>query len=122
MSPTRRDRLTIMAQILSIAREGTLKTQIMYRANISFAQLNEYLSFLQEIRLLKVNSEEGRTAYKTTSKGHVYLRSFAKIKDLLRKRGNLCPACGSSIRPDFKLCPHCGKKLSSSIETVKAEG
>ncbi len=81
----RRDRLSIMAQILSIAREGTLKTQIMYRANLSFAQLNEYLSFLQEIRLLRVNSEEGRTTYKTTSKGIKYLESFSKIKDLLKK-------------------------------------
>jgi predicted transcriptional regulator len=85
LSHKRRDRLTIMAQILNIAREGTLKTQIMYRANLSFAQLNEYLSFLQEIRLLKVNSEDGRTTYKTTSKGIKYLENFSKIKDLLRK-------------------------------------
>ena len=85
LSHKRRDRLTIMAQILSIAREGTLKTQIMYRANLSFAQLNEYLSFLQEIRLLKVNSEDGRTTYKTTSKGIKYLENFSKIKELLKK-------------------------------------
>jgi len=76
-----------MAQILSIAREGTLKTQIMYRANLSFAQLNEYLSFLQEIRLLRVNSEEGRTTYKTTSKGIKYIETFSKVKDLLKKDG-----------------------------------
>ena len=123
MSQSRRDRLTIMAQVLNVAREGTLKTQIMYRANLSFAQLNEYLPFLQEIRLLKVNSEDGKTTYKTTSKGNKYLENFSKIRELLKRdRGNLCPTCGGSIDPDFKLCPYCGKKLSSSIETMKAEG
>jgi predicted transcriptional regulator len=35
----RRDKLSIIAEILEIAKNGTLKTQIMYRANLSFAQL-----------------------------------------------------------------------------------
>ena len=95
--------MSIMAQILSIAREGTLKTQIMYRANLSFAQLNEYLSFLQEIRLLKVNSEEGRTTYKTTSKGIKYLESFSKIKDLLKKDHQHNPADIHSNRSAYFL-------------------
>jgi hypothetical protein len=38
--------------------EGSFKTQIMYRANLSFAQLNEQLSFLQEVKLLKVKTED----------------------------------------------------------------
>jgi len=84
----RRSRLVIYADILIVAREGTLKTQIMYRAKLSFDQLNEYLSFLQEIRLLKLNSEDGRTTYKTTSKGIKYLEYFSKIKDLLKKEPN----------------------------------
>ncbi len=122
MSRARRDRLTIMAQVLSIAREGTVKTQVMYRANLSFAQLNEYLSFLQEVKLLKINTQDGRTIYKTTPKGLKYLENFAGIKDLLQRESkHLCPACGGSIRPDFKLCPYCGKKLSS-IKTAKVEG
>ena len=95
--------MSIMAQILSIAREGTLKTQIMYRANLSFAQLNEYLSFLQEIRLLKVNSEEGRTTYKTTSKGIKYLENFSKIKDLLKKDHQHNPADIHSSRSAYFL-------------------
>ncbi len=81
----RRDRLTIMAQILDIAREGTLKTQIMYRANLSFAQLNEYLDLLKEVNLLLVNSEEGRVMYKTSSKGMTYLKNFSTIKELLQQ-------------------------------------
>ena len=81
----RRDRLTIMAQILDIAREGTLKTQIMYRANLSFAQLNEYLALLQEVKLLRVNAEDGRRTYRTMLKGIKYLENFSTIKELLKK-------------------------------------
>ena len=81
----RRDRLYIISEILTIAKDGSLKTQIMYRANLSFAQLNEYLSFLLKIKLLKVLTENERTIYKTTIKGIKYLQNYEKITDLLRK-------------------------------------
>ncbi len=103
MPRKRRDRLTIMAEILKIAREGTLKTQIMYRANLSFAQLNDYLSFLKEAKLLKVNTTEGRTIYKTTSKGVKYLENFVKVKELLKKTGEHNPRGIQSNRPKYLL-------------------
>ncbi len=103
MSRKRRDRLTIMAQILNIAREGTLKTQIMYRANLSFAQLNEYLSFLQKMKLLKVNTTDGRIIYKTTPKGFKYLENFAGIKELLEKTGEHNSKGVHSNRPLYFL-------------------
>ena len=82
----RRDRLTIIAQILNIAREKTLKTQVMYRANLSFAQVNYYLSFLQEVGFLDVRTKDGRTIYERTLKGVNYLKHFAKATDLLRRQ------------------------------------
>ena len=99
----RRDRLTIMAQILDIAREGTLKTQIMYRANLSFAQLNEYLALLQEVKLLRVNTEDGRTTYRTTLKGIKYLENFSTIKELLKKTPKNNPRELHSNRPMYFL-------------------
>jgi predicted transcriptional regulator len=81
----RRDRLYIISEVLSIAKDGSLKTQIMYRANLSFAQLNEYLSFLLKIKLLKVVTENERVVYKTTTKGLKYLQNYEKITSLLRK-------------------------------------
>ena len=80
----RRDRLYIMAEVLEIAKNGSLKTQIMYRANLSFAQLNDYLDFLLEVGLLRESSEEGKTVYGTTKKGVRFLRNYYKIRDLLR--------------------------------------
>ena len=79
----RRNRLYIIAEILNIAEEGSLKTQIMYRANLSFAQLNEYLSILTEMDLLQVHNEDRKTVYKTTPKGGKYLDSYKEISTLL---------------------------------------
>jgi len=83
----RRDRLYIIADILVIAKDGSLKTQIMYRANLSFAQLKEYLNFLLKRELLKVNTENRKTFYKTTSKGVKYLENYEEISNLLRRGG-----------------------------------
>jgi predicted transcriptional regulator len=79
----RRNRLYIMAEILGIAKDGCLKTQIMYKANLSFAQLNEYLSFLIEINLLKIQKENGKKIYETTDKGNEYLEKYKDIANLL---------------------------------------
>jgi predicted transcriptional regulator len=81
----RRDRLYIIAQILEISKSGCLKTQIMYRANLSFAQLNEYLSFLTKVNLLKPKIEDNKTLYVTSSKGNQYLEKYEDIADLLEE-------------------------------------
>jgi len=83
----RRDRLHIMAEILEVALEGTLKTQVMYKANLSFAQLNEYLRLLLDLKLLEFVGNTNKKFYKTTSKGAHYLKSYRKIRELLKKEG-----------------------------------
>ena len=39
-----RDRFCIIAEILVVTKDGSLKPQIMYRADLGLSQLNEYLS------------------------------------------------------------------------------
>ena len=79
----RRDRLYIISEILTLAKGGCLKTQIMYRANLSFAQLNEYLSFLIKMDLLKVKNENRRNTYRTTAKGEKYQEKYKDLANLL---------------------------------------
>ncbi|MFC1486239.1 winged helix-turn-helix domain-containing protein [Thermoproteota archaeon] len=79
----RRDRLYIIAEILTIAKDGRLKTQIMYRANLSFTQLNDYLSFLTRMDLLQVQKENRKNIYSTTIKGDRYLEKYKDIAYLL---------------------------------------
>lgn len=79
----RRNRIYIIAEILTIAKEGSLKTQIMYRANLSFTQLSDYLSFLTGISLLEIHNENGKQIYRTTAKGDKYLEKYEDIANLL---------------------------------------
>ena len=88
-SHSRRDRLYIIAEILSIAKDGTLKTQIMYKANLSFTQLNNYLKLLIEFNLMKVNEEDDRNVYRTTAKGCRFLERYKEILKLLNSNENV---------------------------------
>lgn len=81
----RRDHLFIMAEILEVTIDGALKTQVMYRANLSFAQLNEYLKLMLDLKLLETIKNTERTLYKTTTKGVRYLQSYRELRDLLKK-------------------------------------
>ena len=84
----RRDRLYIIAEIFEIAKDGTLKTQITYKANLSFSQLNEYLNLLVKLNLLESKQINGRVIYRTTDKGFKYLDSYKEILQLLKNTKN----------------------------------
>jgi len=80
----RRDKLCIIAEILEIAKEGTLKTQIMYKANLSFAQLNEYLKFMLKIKLMQKLTNQGKDVYIATEKGLDFLQRQCELTELLK--------------------------------------
>lgn len=80
----RRDKLYIIAEILEIAKGGTLKTQVMYRANLSFTQLNDYLGFMLKIALLDKDAISNREVYRATAKGIDFLERYHEITELLK--------------------------------------
>src|SRR4030066_2385277 len=80
----RRDKLCIMAEVLEIAKEGTLKTQIMYKANLSFAQLNEYLKFMIKIKLMEKVVNGGKDVYISTEKGLDFLQRQCELSEMLK--------------------------------------
>ena len=79
----RRDRLKIMAEIMEVAKGGKLKTRIMYMVNLSFSQVNEYLSFLTEMGFLSVRVDNGRKIYETTTKGKSFIENYMDMAKLL---------------------------------------
>jgi predicted transcriptional regulator len=88
----RRDRLYIIAEILDIAKDGALKTQIMYKANLSFSQLNTYINLLLETQLLEILKKNKRTIYKTTKRGVEYMQSYKEVLETLSGNSNdNCP-------------------------------
>lgn len=79
----RRDKLNIIAEIIEIAREGALKTQIMYKANLSFSQLGEYLTFMAKTGLLQKYDESGRDVYCATTKGIDFYHRHIELIELI---------------------------------------
>ena len=79
-----RNRLGIVANILTIAKNGALKTHLMYRANLSYTMLCDYLKFLRENELISETyyQEEKVTIFKTTEKGNRFLESYLALKEL----------------------------------------
>ncbi|UCE29422.1 MAG: hypothetical protein JSV85_01450 [Candidatus Bathyarchaeota archaeon] len=64
-SPRRRARHDIIIKILKTAKDGEKKTNIMFKARLSFSQLEQYLSSLEKGGFL---SEKSGT-WRTTKKG-----------------------------------------------------
>jgi predicted transcriptional regulator len=79
----RRDQLSIVANMLDIARKGSLKTKIMYKANLSFTQLNDYLAFLLDNGLIIQSYVDGKEGYVITSKGLGFLKRHNELTKML---------------------------------------
>lgn len=86
-----RSRVEILASILNVAGHGTLKTHIMYKANLSHRQLEKYLAFLESNGMLhETVNEMGTRVYQVTDKGIEFLNDFARLSkaygsEILRK-------------------------------------
>jgi len=83
--PKRRDKLVIMTEIIGIAIKGTSKTQIMYKANLSFSQLKRYLALLSHHSLLERSAYDGKEVYKATQKGVEFMERQQQIIDLINE-------------------------------------
>jgi predicted transcriptional regulator len=83
----RRDQLVIMAEIVDITKKGTTKTDIMFRANLSFSQLNQYLTILTQANLLEKLSINGKEIYKATKKGSEFMERQYQIINFINVNG-----------------------------------
>ena len=71
----RRSKLDIYADILKVARDGAKKTQIVYKANLNFKIIKEYLSILM-LKGLVDNSDQD---FITTKQGTIFLENYQKL-------------------------------------------
>jgi len=83
----RRDRHDIVAEILKTARVGRIKTHIMYKAKLSYSQINTYLGMLVEKGFLENHTVQRRngtvTVYKTTPKGVLFIENIETVNQML---------------------------------------
>ena|SRR5437870_1316575 len=82
-----RSRADIIALILQSSMSGgATKTRLMYRAFLSYTQIQEYLQLLISKGLIM--HEEGTQLYKLTEKGLHFIRSYEQISDVLAIGGS----------------------------------
>ncbi len=82
----KRGRIDIINQILETANGGvTTKIKIMYKANLSYAQLKDYLMTLSNKNLLSYDLNTN--TFKTTEKGIMFLKIYNKLDDIMRDEG-----------------------------------
>ncbi len=75
----KRERLEIMAEILLYCNQQKGKTNIMYRTNLNYAQLQCYLKSLTSQGLLMSQANK----YTTTEKGQRFLELFNQLNEIL---------------------------------------
>jgi len=81
----RRSNIEVIADMLRLGEAG--KTEIMYSANMSYAQLQKYLKFLLQLGLIdKVTVGNPIVTYRVTKKGLRLLKSIDSILEMLELR------------------------------------
>lgn len=78
-----RSRTDITSQILEAANGGATMTTIMFKAYLSYAQLQDYLSMMLVNDLLEY--VEGERRYKSTEKGMQFVEAYYKIRNMTAK-------------------------------------
>lgn len=81
----KRSDIDIIADILKEAKKVKRKTRIMYSCNLSYKQLEIYLTFLLEVKLLESLSDKrgSWTSFRITSKGSKFLSAYKELKILM---------------------------------------
>jgi predicted transcriptional regulator len=79
----RRDQFVIISDMLSFAITGVKKTELMYKAGLSSAQLQKYVRLLFRSELLELSNRKKRIIYVTTAKGKCFLETFVELARLL---------------------------------------
>jgi predicted transcriptional regulator len=81
-----RGKIQIMGDVLALGTSGIKKTHVMYRANLSYEQVQLYLGELISKRLIAqdVSSPDG-VVYRTTEKGREFLQYYTRLTEFLEE-------------------------------------
>jgi predicted transcriptional regulator len=83
----RRSNIEIIADMLKVGENGAGKTEIMYSANMSYAQIQKYLGFLLSHGFInKVKVGNPVVTYQVTDKGGDLLKNINGIIEVLEFR------------------------------------
>lgn len=67
---------------------GIIKpTRLLYKSNLSYNKMVEYLSELEDSSLINIQKQEERKLISITEKGHYYVSELRKARNLARSIG-----------------------------------
>ena len=90
MENKKRNRLEIIYDILTVIKQknGTIKpTHILYKSNLSYAMMEEYLAELLEKEFILAQVKDGKKTYAITEKGIQYLDKYRLITEFSESFG-----------------------------------
>lgn len=99
-----RDRVSIVAAVLDAVGAGSVKTRIMFAANLNYRLLEKYLAASLDLGFVQAN---GGT-YSLTSHGHEFLQQYKRfqlkysrvqktLRSLAEERGLLKRQCQNTL-------------------------
>ena len=86
----KRTRLEVIKDILEVikSRNGKIKpTHILYKSNLSYIMMEDYLSELKEKRFITETSKTRGKTYQITEKGSEYLRKYSLVSEFTESFG-----------------------------------
>jgi predicted transcriptional regulator len=75
-----RGKLEIMADVVYLSTSGIKKTHIMYKANLSYEQINRYLRELLKLQFIENAIDDGAVIYRATEKGRLFLHYYNMMR------------------------------------------
>jgi predicted transcriptional regulator len=113
-----RDRLQIVADILSIANARAKKTRIMYQANLSYRLLCRYLDEVVDAGLIKPEDDD---CYGLTAKGKEFLSRHEEYTKRCQSLEEHVNSVNDERNALVKMCSSTSKIRGSSHRRERSE-
>ena len=85
---TRRDDVTIVAEILERASTELAKSRVCYEAKLSSKMVNKYLGLMMEAQLMEAVPLGSKASFQISDKGKRFLQFYHEIEALLETDEN----------------------------------
>lgn len=114
-----RDRVDIVAEILEMAHQGVVKTNIMWKAGLNSFMLNKYVGLMMNAKLLEKVLLNKKVVYKATHRGIEFLYHCHEIERLLETESDANKPNGRT--PLLPRIIQCATPLDAHAEPRKEE-
>jgi predicted transcriptional regulator len=113
---TKRGRLEIIHEILVLCFKPSKKTNILYKCNLSYSQLQKYLGFLMTHDLISQSKSRRTNLYIITEKGKAFIESYEELNRHLEEEKRLLVSFQNSYTNNISLNHKTRRKPAEKTE------